>query len=436
MDKLTSNKRPSLLTNFSWALAGNIIYASSQWGMLIALAKIGSTEFVGRFALGLAITAPVITFAKFDLRTIQATDVKGEYIFEDYLKLRIISCVIALLVIMLISYIGNYSRDTLIIIFMISIAKIVESICDIFHGFLQRIEHIKSIAISYMIKGPLSLIAISIGLYIRGLELGVLLMMLAWIIVFIAYDLRVSIRALRLFSEKAGMNAVIKKRFKIIIKLFWLTLPMGVGTLLVSLEDNIPKLFIEHKLGDIQLGYFAAIAYIQVAGTTVVRALCYSAAPRLAHAYAKPGHTGFIMLLWKITLVGFLLGLIGLSISLVLGKQVLTLLYNAEYAKYSKIFSWLMAASMMHFMAMFLSNGLVVIRRFRSSMIIEFVVLITIITGCYFLIPMYGILGAAWAIGVGTSIHAIGALLVIIFVIYKVPSYKNILNRKSISQST
>jgi O-antigen/teichoic acid export membrane protein len=77
-------KKASLINNFSWALAGNVVYAGCQWGMLMVLAKLGSTEMVGRFALGLAITAPVITFVKFDLRAIQATDIQGIYSFRDY----------------------------------------------------------------------------------------------------------------------------------------------------------------------------------------------------------------------------------------------------------------------------------------------------------------------------------------------------------------
>jgi hypothetical protein len=45
-----SQKALSLRLNFSWALAGNIIYAACQWGMLSVLAKLGSPEMVGLFA--------------------------------------------------------------------------------------------------------------------------------------------------------------------------------------------------------------------------------------------------------------------------------------------------------------------------------------------------------------------------------------------------
>ncbi len=44
----------SLRANFSWTFVGNVVYAGSQWGMLVVLAKLGTPEMVGQFSLGLA----------------------------------------------------------------------------------------------------------------------------------------------------------------------------------------------------------------------------------------------------------------------------------------------------------------------------------------------------------------------------------------------
>ena len=91
-EQAAANTRPihtgviglSLRKNFSWTFAGNVVYALSQWGMLTVLAKLGSPEMVGRFALGLSITAPIVMFTNLQLRQIQATDARGEYRFGDY----------------------------------------------------------------------------------------------------------------------------------------------------------------------------------------------------------------------------------------------------------------------------------------------------------------------------------------------------------------
>ena len=52
----------SLRSNFVWILTGNLVYAACQWGMIVALAKLGSSFMVGQFSLGLAIATPVLKF--------------------------------------------------------------------------------------------------------------------------------------------------------------------------------------------------------------------------------------------------------------------------------------------------------------------------------------------------------------------------------------
>ncbi len=54
-----STDTTSLRRNVAWALAGNLGYSACQWGVLVCIAKLGTAADVGRFALGLALTAPV-----------------------------------------------------------------------------------------------------------------------------------------------------------------------------------------------------------------------------------------------------------------------------------------------------------------------------------------------------------------------------------------
>ena len=103
--------RLSLRANFSWAFVGNIVYAACQWGMLIVLAKLGSPGQVGQFALGLAVTAPVMMFASLDLRLLQATDALEQYRFGHYLALRIATTALATLVIGGITALAHYPRE-------------------------------------------------------------------------------------------------------------------------------------------------------------------------------------------------------------------------------------------------------------------------------------------------------------------------------------
>ena len=414
----------SLRTNFSWTLLGNIVYSGCQWGMLVILAKLGSPVMVGQFALGLAVTAPIIMFANLQLRAVQATDAKHEYLFGDYLGLRLIAIALALFVIVAISFFSGYREDTMLVILVIGVAKAFESTSDIFFGLLQQHERMDRIAKSMMLKGFLSLLALGIGVYLtRSTLWGVIGLAVIWALILIYYDLKSGALILRL-SQITNPSANIKIDDSTLSprwdkaklrKLALLALPLGFVMLLISLNVNIPRYFIEHYLGERQLGIFAAISYLMVAGTTIVSALGQSASPRLAKYYASGNHTAFRDLLVKLVAIAMLLGLAGLLVVIFAGRELLTLLYRPEYAKHVDIFLWAMVAAGISYITSFLGYGMTAARYFKVQMPLFTVVILVLIIACFWLIPAHGLLGAAMALTIAAIAQMLGSLVILAY---------------------
>ena len=414
----------SLRTNFSWTLLGNIVYSGCQWGMVVILAKLGSPIMVGQFALGLAVTAPIIMFANLQLRAVQATDAKHEYLFGDYLGLRLIAIALALFVIVAISFFSGYREDTMLVILVIGVAKAFESTSDIFFGLLQQHERMDRIAKSMMLKGFLSLLALGIGVYLtRSTLWGVIGLAVIWALILIYYDLKSGALILRL-SQITNPSANIKIDDSTLSprwdkaklrKLALLALPLGFVMLLISLNVNIPRYFIEHYLGERQLGIFAAISYLMVAGTTIVSALGQSASPRLAKYYASGNHTAFRDLLVKLVAIAMLLGLAGLLVVIFAGRELLTLLYRPEYAKHVDIFLWAMVAAGISYITSFLGYGMTAARYFKVQMPLFTVVILVLIIACFWLIPAYGLLGAAMALTIAAIAQMLGSLVILAY---------------------
>ncbi len=425
-------KSLTLRQNFSWTFVGNIVYAASQWGMLVVLAKLGSPEMVGQFTLGLAVTAPVILFGNLQLRQIQITDVKQQYLFGDYLGLRLICLVLSLLVITLITLKVGYRLETSLIVLVIGLAKAFESISDIFHGLFQYHERMDRIARSLMIKGPLSLLMLGIGVRTAGTALGGAIgLALGWALVLIFYDIPTSVAMLGHIpagemsspnSKSKILNLQLRPRFNFfdLRSLVVLSLPLGFVMMLISLNANIPRYFIEHYLGDRELGIFSALSYLMVAGGIVVNALGQSASPRLAKYYAAGNSKDFQSLLLKLSLIGVLLGGISVLIAAVAGKEILTLLYRPEYAQQIYLFVLLMVAAGIGYVASFLGYGMTAAQYFRVQM-----PLFTIVTSisaivCFWLIPSQGLTGAALALIIGAIVQAIFSLGVIFYALHKI----------------
>ncbi len=416
--------RLSLRLNFSWTMVGNVVYAGCQWGMLMVLAKLGTPEIVGTFALGWAVCAPVMMLASLQLRAIQATDVKRDFLFSDYLGLRLLTTGLALLAIVGLSLATMQDWQTILVIVAIGVAKSFASISDMIYGLLQRQERMDHIAVSMMMKGLLSLTVLGLGFYLSGQLLwGVIGLAAAWLLTLLFYDLPCGARMLAFCQENpthagpaagAGWTRLRPSwEPKTLARLAWLALPLGLVLMLFSLNNNIPRYFIEHYLGNRDLGFFAALAYLLVVGHTVVHALGQSASPRLAHFYQAGDMKKYRGLLLKLMALGALLGVSGVLVAGLGGRQLLSLLYRPEYAEHVDVFLCLMIAGGFYYAFSFLGYGLTAARYFRVQLPLFTLVAATSALACFWLIPSFGLLGAALALIISTVIQGLGSAVII-----------------------
>jgi O-antigen/teichoic acid export membrane protein len=410
------NKSLPLHLNFSWTFAGNGIYAACQWGILIAFTRLGNAQMLGQFTLGLAIAAPVILFANLQLRDIQATDVRQQYQFGDYLGLRLLSTGIALLVIAGIVAIARFPTETAWVILLVSLAKASESFSDVMYGLIQQHEQMDRIAGSLILRGTLALALVIAGISYSGSAVGgVLGLAIAWMIVLMTYDLRSSARLLQCPAQEL----LPRWRFPVLKKLVKLTLPLGLVMLLISLNTNIPRYLIEGYLGEAALGIFAAIAYLAVAGDMVIGALGQSASPRLARYYTPDRKIAFRNLLLKLLAVGALLGGLALMITLFAGQFILTLLYGSEYAQYHGLFIGLMTAAAIEYTFSLTGEGMTAARQLRVQVFVFGLVTLTSAVSCFLLVPSMGLQGVAIALILAAIVRAVASSGVILYALHR-----------------
>jgi O-antigen/teichoic acid export membrane protein len=397
----------SLRANFSWTFAGNIIYALCNWATLVVLAKLGTPEIVGRFALGLAITAPVVLFTGLQLRNIQATDAQRKFLFREYFGLRLVMCLLALLVIAGIVATSGFQPELSLIVLIIGLDKVADAVSDVIYGLLQQHEQMDRIAISNILKAVLSLVLLAMGEYFtHRLVWATLGWCLGSIVVMLFYDLRNGRVVLKSLSSTRD-NMIPRFEARTLARLAGLALPLGITTLLISLNANIPRYFIEHSSGERALGIFAALAFLATAGTNVSSALGQSAVPRLAKYYAGGDGRAFRMLLLKLMGVATLLGGAGVLVGLIAGRAILTLVYQPEYAEQTNVFVWLLAGAGVAYFASFIGYGTTAVHYFKLQPVILAVCAGSTFLMCALLVPARGILGAAWAMLVAISVQLV-----------------------------
>lgn len=172
---------PSIRRSALWTGLGDAFYAVCQWGILVILARMGTPEMVGQFALASAVTAPVIIFANLGLRQLQSTDARNQFQFRDYVAMRLASTLLAISTIAVLAF--QYRIDTALTILMFGIAKCVEAISDVVYGLLQKHERMDLITISLILKGVTSAAGFAVGIILIGGVLGgVVGLAVAWLL--------------------------------------------------------------------------------------------------------------------------------------------------------------------------------------------------------------------------------------------------------------
>lgn len=398
---LDRNMPLTLRANFAWNFAGKMAYAASRALILVLIAKLGTAEMVGQYALAFAVTTPVFMLADMDLRSVLATDTKNRLDFSNYLGLRFLTTALAMAAVCVIALMQE-SIETAFVLLLVGAARGSDAISDMLYGLMQRHERLDRSGISLMIKSLLSLLTMGLLLTLRhSLIWGAAGMALAWLAVLLCYDL-----------PKARPFARIRLKFspKELGALLKLSLPLGGVLLFASLNKNLPNYFINACQGTTALGYFSSIVYILTSGSLVDTALSQSANARMAKLFHNGDRRGFMRVYLKIAALTAAMGVCMLGAAALFGGRILSLLYQPEYAAYQGVFVLVMGAAGMSYAADITASALTSARRFLIQPVLCGGTLAAGLALNFLLVPKMGLTGAALCILFTSFLQLSGSL--------------------------
>jgi O-antigen/teichoic acid export membrane protein len=215
-------------------------------------------------------------------------------------------------------------------------------------------------------------------------------------------------------GEAASSGLRLRWNVSALRRIAWLGLPIGIVTTLNSLTGNVPRYFIANSLGERELGIFAAMFYVTIAGSMIMGAIADPANPRLAKMFAAGDHAGYRKLLLKLVGIALATGIAGFLVALGVGRQILTILYRPEYADHTRTFLWLMAASCPMYIAGVLGVGVNAMRRFHAQVPMPLMNLVFTVALAAFLIPKHGLEGAGQLIFVSAVFSMLSTLLLLL----------------------
>jgi O-antigen/teichoic acid export membrane protein len=402
--------------NASLTLAGNVVYSACQWGLLVALARLGSPEMVGQFALGLAVSGPIMLLFSLQLRAVQATDAAGSNHFSEYLALRLLTSAIALGAIACVALFVVDGGAAALVVLLVGSTKILESVSDVYRGLMQYAERMDRVAVSMALRGLVTLPAFALALLLGGgLIAAVSAMMAASLVVWWGWDVRTARRLCQPVPGNGPARGAlfgVHPRFTApaLFGLARTALPLGLVAMLLSLNSYAPQYAVK-QLGTAELGIFAALLYTALASRVLIGAVGQSASPRLARLYESGNLAAFRKLHGKLLRVGIAVSLLALAGAALLGKPFLRLVYGPEYAAHSQLFVALCAVAGLLHLVSFQGYTVTAARYFRAQLPVSIAVAATTIATAFLLVPGFGAAGAAAALLCGALVQGAGYAL-------------------------
>lgn len=418
----------SMRWSFSWTFVGNVVYSGCQWGTLVLLAKIGNPVMVGQYGLAIAVAQPVLALTNLQVTSLQTTDIRERYRFGDYLGFRLLTTALALLVISAIPLLAHYTRDTAMVILVVGLAQAVEAVREIYHGQLQFRDHMDRIAKSMILRALLGLAALSLAVYFtHSVVWGALGLAFGRALVSVFYDMSPRTQLAppqKLGHEEwkaleAAHRGELRPRWNRTAQTQLLRLcgTLGVIALLVALIPNVPRYFIVGKISERALGIFTAAAFLVSSGNLVVTALGQSAFVRLARFYAAGELARFRTLLWKLLAVVTVLGLGGVGVAALFGKELLTVLYRPEYAEHTDVLIAMMISGTLSYISSLLGAAVTAARFFKQQIPMLIVVVGAAALSSYLLIPKFGLVGAAYSAVVTSAVVCGGQAVLLLLML-------------------
>jgi O-antigen/teichoic acid export membrane protein len=406
----TSPSLPELSrrASFGWTLAGRIVYGAAQWGTLVVVAKIGSVTDVGRFSLGLAVTAPVMVFCNMHLRNLYATDATGRFGWATFEQVRKVTALVGLLVCLVMAA-AFYEGPVAWVIAAVALAKAVEMQEDLRYGAFQRFGRMDGFSGSLILRAVFGLGALVATMSVTSdLRWAVLAMVAAWGAVWMLHDRPRSEALLAARGATADPGTGSPRA------LVMMALPMGLMWLIDSLNQNLPRYVVEAYLGEELLGFYVPMTYVVTVGSAFVFALGAPLAPRLARFVAEGNAKAFGRMSLALFGLAALMGAAGVVVAATVGELFLTVAYAESFAKYQPVFVWVMLGGAMHFVLALSMYPLTAARFLKTQAVVYVLAALTTGAAALAWVPCEGLMGAAKASALGISVGAVVASMAVV----------------------
>lgn len=395
--------------NFIWNMIGTTINAFNSLFFMIMATRINGIDDAGIFTFAFSTALLFNIIGVYSGRVYQVTD-KTEATDKDFIISKFITCFVMLIVSILFVLINNYSFYKSSIILLLCFLKMLEAFSETIYAIFQRKDNLYLTGISLTLKSLINLfIFFIIDLLTHNLVIAIIGMIITYGLIMIFYDY-INIK------KKIDIQKEYKKERIITI------LKKGFGAFIISFLTlyliNSSKYVIDYLLVEKYQTIFGILLMPATVILLFTQFIIHPFLNLITNCVHDKKYDELKKIIFKFLGVMILFGIVVIIVAYFLGIPVLELIYGISLNNYKKGFMVIMIGGVLYGMSSILSSILIAMRHLNIQIIIYSVVAIVITVIEYFLINIYGVMGACYAYFIMTFIVLI-MFLVATFIFIK-----------------
>ena len=395
--------------NFIWNMIGTTINAFNSLFFMIMATRINGIDDAGIFTFAFSTALLFNIIGVYSGRVYQVTD-KTEATDKDFIISKFITCFVMLILSILFVLINNYCFYKSSIILLLCFLKMLEAFSETIYAIFQRKDNLYLTGISLTLKSLINLfIFFIIDLLTHNLVIAIIGMIITYGLIMIFYDY-INIK------KKIDIQKEYKKERIITI------LKKGFGAFIISFLTlyliNSSKYVIDYLLVEKYQTIFGILLMPATVILLFTQFIIHPFLNLITNCVHDKKYDELKKIIFKFLGVMILFGIVVIIVAYFLGIPVLELIYGISLNDYKKGFMVIMVGGVLYGMSSILSSILIAMRHLNIQVIIYSVVAIVITVIEYFLINIYGVMGACYAYFIMTFIVLI-MFLVATFIFIK-----------------
>lgn len=388
-----------------WNLIYSMEYSLLSAVLMLIVTRVSGLYDAGIFMIAYTVTQMMATIGSYGMRSFQVSDVKNQYSFNTYLASRVVSVTAMVIICLSYSALQGYDGQRMIIIVLLCAYRLIEDAEDVFHGEMQ-----KNFRLDIASKIPAVRICVAaicftvIFVFTKNLVLAsAALTVSAGLVSFV----------LTCMASGKFEKISLKLEWKAVPNLMMECLSLCVGGYLYNYLVNAPKYAIDRNLSE-KIQTIFNILFMPIFAINMLSSFVFK--PLIAKMgmlwYEKKVKELFWLILQQILII---LGItvIVLIGGVVIGLDLLGLIYGVSLAGYRTFFAVLIIFGGAAAMGAFLVVALTVVRKQGSVIVAYIMATLIVVLVIDSVVVRYGLWGAGimYGIAMGVVMLILGTVL-------------------------